>query len=84
MIKNNLKVICDENLRNSYYATLGKMYYEDKIYDSAIYFSHKKENGEVELDTREIRAELGDEIPLSEIEVLCFIRDYINEQYINL
>ncbi len=52
--------------------------------DTDIYFSHKNENGEVELDTREIRAELGEEIPLSEIEVLCFIRDYLNEQYINL
>ncbi len=52
--------------------------------DTDIYFSHKKENGSVELDTRQIRAELGDEIPLSEIEVLVFIRDYLNEQYINL
>lgn len=52
--------------------------------DTDIYFSHKKGNGKVELDTRQIRAELGDEIPLSEIEVLIFIRDYLNEQYINL
>ncbi len=52
--------------------------------DSDFYFSHKIGEGEVTLDTREIRQELGDEIPLSEIEVLCFIRDYLNEQYINL
>ncbi len=52
--------------------------------DTDIYFSHKKQSGEVRLDTREIRAELGEEIPLSEIEVLVFIRDYLNEQYINL
>ena len=52
--------------------------------DSDFYFLHKKGEGEVTLDTREIREQLGDEIPLSEIEVLCFIRDYLNEQYINL
>lgn len=52
--------------------------------DADFYFSHKKGGGEVRLDTREIRAELGSEIPLSEYEVLCWIKEYLNEQYMNL
>lgn len=52
--------------------------------DADFYFSHKKGGGEAKLDTREVREQLGDEIPLNEIEILCFIREYLNEQYINL
>lgn len=52
--------------------------------DSDFCFIHKIGNNEVILDTREIRQELGEEISLSEIEVLCWIREYLNEQYINL
>ncbi len=52
--------------------------------DVDFYFSHKKGESEVLLDTREVREQLGDTIPLNTIEVLCFIRDYLNEQYINL
>jgi hypothetical protein len=52
--------------------------------EADFYFSHKKGEGEVLLDTREVREQLGNEIPLNTIEVLCFIRDYLNEQYINL
>ena len=52
--------------------------------DSDFYFLHTKGDNSVLLDTREVRLELGNEIPLSEIEVLCFIREYLNEQYINL
>lgn len=52
--------------------------------ESDFYFSHKKGESEVLLDTREIRQQLGDEIPLNEIEILCWIKDYLNEQYINL
>ena len=52
--------------------------------ESDFIFSHKKGENEVTLDTREIRAELGAEIPLNEIEILCWIKEYLNEQYINL
>lgn len=52
--------------------------------DTDIYFCHTKNGNSVELDTRALRAELGDEISLSEIEILCWIREYLNEQYINL
>ncbi len=52
--------------------------------DSDFYFLHTKNGNSVLLDTREVREELGNEIPLNEIEVLCFIREYLNEQYINL
>ncbi len=51
--------------------------------ETDFYFSHKKGEAQVLLDTREIRAQLG-EIPLSEFEILCWIKDYLNEQYINL
>ena len=52
--------------------------------DTDIYFCHIKNGSSVELDTRALREELGDEISLSEIEILCWIREYLNEQYINL
>lgn len=44
-------------------------------------FIHKTETGEVTLDTRQLRAELGDEVPLSTYEVIVWITDYLNEQY---
>lgn len=52
--------------------------------DTDIYFSHARNGNSVKLDTRELREELGEDISLSEIEILCWIRDYLNEQYINL
>lgn len=52
--------------------------------DSDFYFLHKVGENEVTVDTREIRQELGNKIPLSDIEILCWIREYLNEQYINL
>ncbi len=44
-------------------------------------FIHRTEKGEVSLDTRELRAQLGDEIPLSEYEIIMWITEYLNEQY---
>jgi hypothetical protein len=35
----------------------------------------------VELDTREVRQVLGDDVPLDEYEVLAWIRDMLTEQY---
>ena len=43
-------------------------------------FIHKMSKGEVNLDTRELRAQLGD-IPLNELEILNWISDYLKEQY---
>lgn len=45
-----------------------------------IVFRHTMPNGEVETDTREIRTMLGD-IPLSEPEILMWIRGNLEEQY---
>lgn len=45
-----------------------------------IVYRHTMTGGEVELDTRELRAMLGD-IPLSEPEILVWIRDNLTEQY---
>ena len=43
-------------------------------------FTHKNDKGEVELDTRELRAVLED-TPLDTFEVLIWIRDSLTEQY---
>lgn len=43
-------------------------------------FTHKTEKGEVILDTRDLRAQLGD-IPLNELEILNWISDFLKEQY---
>ncbi len=43
-------------------------------------FIHTLPHGKVSLDTRELRAQLGD-IPLSEIEILSWISDFLKEQY---
>lgn len=43
-------------------------------------FSHKTPKGEVGLDTRDLRAQLGD-IPLNEPEILTWISDFLKEQY---
>ena len=51
--------------------------------DVDIVFRHSLPNGEVEMDTREIRAMLGG-IPLSEPEILVWIRDNLQEQYADL
>ena len=44
-------------------------------------FRHTLPDRTVELDTREIRKVLGDEVPLDEYEVLAWIRDMLTEQY---
>ena len=43
-------------------------------------FSHKKDGCEITLDTREMRAVLGD-IPLDTFEVLEWVKDSLREQY---
>jgi hypothetical protein len=48
--------------------------------DRDFLFRHKNGNGEVMLDTREMRAVLG-EVSLAEFEVLSFVKAYLNEQY---
>lgn len=48
--------------------------------DADFLFRHEKPNGEVNLDTRELRAQLGD-IPLDTFEVILWIEEYLKEQY---
>lgn len=43
-------------------------------------FKHKAENGEVNLDTAELRKVL-DGIPLNTYDVIVWIKEYLNEQY---
>ncbi len=38
LLKNNIDVIHNENVKCSYYFTLGNLYYNDKAYDSALYY----------------------------------------------
>lgn len=45
------------------------------------YYRHSMPDRLVELDTREIRAVLGEDIPLSSPEVLVWIRSTLEEQY---
>ena len=45
-------------------------------------FSHTTEEKTVTLNTKEMRVILGD-VPLNSIEVILWIRDYLNEQYSN-
>lgn len=44
-------------------------------------YIHRTQKGEVTLDTREIRQELGDDIPLSTYEIIVWIGEYLKEQY---
>ena len=44
-------------------------------------FRHTLPDRTVELDTREIRQVLGEEVPLDTYEVLAWIRDMLTEQY---
>ncbi len=50
--------------------------------DIEFYFSHQSEKGRVELDTKELRCILGD-VPLNNIEVILWIKEYLSEQYTN-
>lgn len=47
-------------------------------------FVHKKNGGEVRLDTREMREMLGSDIPLSTPEVITWVKEYLNECYSTL
>lgn len=48
--------------------------------DTEFIFTHQTEEGRVELDTKELRLVLGD-VPLNNIEVILWIKEYLNEQY---
>ena len=48
--------------------------------DTDFYFSHRKGEGVVALDTREIR-EVLEGVPLNSYEVIKWIEEYLNEQY---
>ena len=46
ILKNNLNKISKENVKYSYHFTLGNMFYNDKAYDSALYYLEKSlDNG---------------------------------------
>ena len=43
-------------------------------------FNHTTESYNVQLDTAQLREVLGD-VSLAEFEIICWIKDYLNEQY---
>ncbi|MBQ4137651.1 MAG: ATP-binding protein [Clostridia bacterium] len=49
--------------------------------DIDILFTHKTEQNEVALDTRELKEVLGEGISLAEPEILSWIEQYLSEQY---
>jgi hypothetical protein len=49
--------------------------------DGNLVYIHRLDEDEVELDTREIRKILGEDVPIESPEVLHFIEDYLNEAY---
>lgn len=49
--------------------------------DADFKFTHKMPQKQVSLDTREMRAVLGD-VPLNEFQVLAWVKEYLNEQYL--
>ncbi len=51
--------------------------------DREFLFVHTKDEKEVRLDTRELRVVLED-VPLDSFEVLMWIKEYLNEQYISI
>ena len=48
--------------------------------DIEFIFIHKTEEKSIKLDTRELREVLGD-VPLNNIEVVLWIKEFLNEQY---
>ena len=48
--------------------------------DAYFLFNHQTQNGEVQLDTRELREAL-EGVPLDTYEVILWIKEYLNEQY---
>ena len=51
--------------------------------DTDFLFSHTVNGKTIELDTRQLREVLGEEVPLSEYEVIKWIEEFLKEQYIN-
>ncbi|MBQ4104781.1 MAG: sensor histidine kinase [Clostridia bacterium] len=51
--------------------------------DTDFLYTHNLPQGTVKLDTRELRAQLGD-IPLCEYEIIMWITEYLKEQYAEL
>lgn len=49
--------------------------------ETEIVFKHKSEKFDVNLDTRELRTVLGEDVSLAELEVLDWINSYLVEQY---
>lgn len=49
--------------------------------DREFVFRHRRPDGAVELDTRQLREVLGPDVPLNSFEVLQWITDYLHEQY---
>ncbi len=47
-------------------------------------FRHTVENGQINLDTRELREVLGEDIPLNSIEIIKWIADSLNSEYSEL
>ncbi len=45
------------------------------------HFRHTTPDGEVVLNTDQLRATLGSEVSLAELEVIAWIKDYMREQY---
>ena len=48
--------------------------------DADFLFKHTLPDGEVSVDTRDLRAQLGD-VPLDTFEVILWIEEYLKEQY---
>ena len=44
-------------------------------------FTHKRSEGNVVLDTRQLRDVLGEDVPLNSFEVLQWITEFLREQY---
>ncbi|MBQ9067353.1 MAG: ATP-binding protein, partial [Clostridia bacterium] len=46
-------------------------------------YQHSRDGEAVELDTRELKEQLGD-VPVNAPEVLAWIREYLEEQYTSI
>ena len=44
-------------------------------------FTHKAPYCDVSLDTRQMREILGEDVPLNSFEIICWLGDYLKEQY---
>ena len=49
--------------------------------DTDFYFCHRNETLKAELDTRQLREVLGDDVALNTYEVIKWTEDYLREQY---